>query len=427
MLRTTSKLIAASAVVALAAVACGSSKSATPPTGTTSSAPGTSAASGSTSGGDCGGKAVKVGVITDVTGLAASGEAHIEDGLKAGVAAAKDQGCDISYVIGDSKTSPTDVLAAAKKLVTQDKVDVILGSSAVLFGAATYLSQQNIPVVGFPQDGPEWLKAPNMFSNVGLLDTTKVSTTFGKFFKQVGATTLGTLGYSISPTSAESAKSTQISGEAAGLKNGYQNTKFPFGSTDVQPVALAMKNAGVDGVTTSTDPNTSFALVGALKTLGVDLKAVLFPIGYGGDLLEQGGAVAKDIEGAYFSIQFQPIELNTPGTQKFLKYLKDTGGTQAPGLPPYTAYTSLDLLVQGLKNVTGDLSSESIIAGLNKVTSWDAAGLLDEPFNPRDAANVGGPNNCIYIVQVKSGKFNLVDGLDPICGEVIPGKTVDAS
>ena len=425
MVRTTSKVLAASAVIAMAAAACGSSSkgggTTTPSTGATTGAA-TGAASGS-----AGGKSIKVGVITDVTGLAASGEAHIEDGLKAGVAAAKDAGYNITYVIGDSKTSPTDVLAAAKKLVTQDKVDVILGSSAVLFGATTYLTQQGIPVVGFPQDGPEWLKSPNMFSNVGLLDTTKVTTTFGKFFKSAGATTLGTLGYSISPTSAESAKSTQVSGEAVGLKNGYQNTKFPFGSTDVQPVALAMQKGGVDGVTTATDPNTSFALVGALKTLGVTLKAALFPIGYGGDLLEQGGAVAKDIEGAYFTVQFQPIEMNTPGTQKFLKYLKDTGGTQAPGLPPYTAYTSLDLLVQGLKNVTGDLTGPNIIAGLNKVTSWDAAGLLDKPFNPRDAANVGGPDNCIYIVQVKSGKFNLVDGLDPVCGEIIPGKTVDAS
>ncbi|HVU72691.1 MAG TPA: ABC transporter substrate-binding protein [Mycobacteriales bacterium] len=423
MLRTTSKVIAASAVIAIAAAACGSSKSSTTPptTGTTTgAAPATGAATGVSGGG----KAIKVGVITDVTGLAASGEAHIEDGLKAGVAAAKDQGYDISYVIGDSKTSPTDVLAAAKKLVEQDHVDVILGSSAVLFGATTYLTSKNIPVVGFPQDGPEWLKSPNMFSNVGLLDTTKVTTTTAQFFKDRGATTVGAIGYSISPTSAESAKAAGVSAEAVGLKAGYINSKVPFGSTDVQPIALAMKNAGVDAVTTATDPNSSFALLGALKALNVNLKAAMLPIGYGGDLLEQGGAIAKDIENAYFTVQFQPIEMNTPGTQKFLKYLKDTGGTQAPGLPPYTAYTSLDLLVQGLKNVSGDLTSANIIAGLNKVTSWDAAGLLDKPFNPRDPANSGGPNNCIYIVQVVGGKFQLVSGADPVCGQPIPGKTV---
>ena len=419
MVRTTSKVIAASAVIAIAAAACGSSKTSPPKTGTNSNAP-----SGATSSGGGGGKSLKIGVLTDVTGLAASGEAHITDGIKAGIAAAKDAGYDITYVVGDSATSPTSVLDAAKKLVTQDHVQVVIGSSAVLFGASTYLTQQNIPVVGFPQDGPEWLASKNMFSNVGLLDTTKVTTTGGQFFKDRGATTVGAIGYSISPTSAESAKATGVSAEAVGLKAGYINSKVPFGSTDVQPIALAMKNAGVDAVEPSTDPNSSFALLGALKSLGVNLKAALLPIGYGGDLLEQGGATAKDIDNAYFTVQFEPIEMNTPGTQKFLQYLKDVGGTQAPGLPVYTGYTSLDLLVQGLKNVTGAFTSQNIIDGLAKVTSWDAAGLLNQPFNPRDPKNSGGPNNCLYIVQVVSGKFQLVSGADPVCGQPIPGKTV---
>ena len=87
------------------------------------------------------------------------------------------------------------------------------------------------------------------------------------------------------PTSVEAAKSNGVSAEAAGLKTGYIDAHFPFGSTNVQPTAIAMKNAGVDAITPEVDPNTSFALINALRTLGATPKVALLPIGYGADLL----------------------------------------------------------------------------------------------------------------------------------------------
>ena len=212
-------------------------------------------------------------MITDVSGPAASGEAHIEDGLKAGVYAAAQQGYKIKYVIADSQTNPAAVQAAARKLVTQDHADVVLGASAVFFGAAPYLTAQGVPVVGFAEDGPEWLTSKNMFSNGGKIDTSKVTTTYGLLAKDLGASTVAAVGYSISPSSAESAKGAGVSAQAVGLKVGYINSKFPFGSTNVQPLAAAMKGAHVDAVFPNVDPNTSFALLTALKDEGVQAQA----------------------------------------------------------------------------------------------------------------------------------------------------------
>ena len=56
--------------------------------------------------------------------------------------------------------------------------------------------------IAAPEDGPEWLTSKNMFPVYGYLDTTKVSTVYGQFFKMDGVTTVGALGYSISPSSA---------------------------------------------------------------------------------------------------------------------------------------------------------------------------------------------------------------------------------
>jgi ABC-type branched-subunit amino acid transport system substrate-binding protein len=222
-------VVAAAMVVSLAAAACSSS-------------------SKSSAGSTGGGHTLTVGIITDVTGPAASGNKSSIQGMEAAAnTLAKNAGYHLNFVIGDSQTSPAAVLAAAKKLVLQDHVAAVLPVSAVMFGAASYLTQQGVPVVGAPEDGPEWIPSHNMFPIYGYLDTTKVGTTTGDFFKMEGVNVVGAIGYSISPSSAEAAKSAAAASQQAGLKVGYLNANFPFGSTNVQPEALAMKSAGVDG------------------------------------------------------------------------------------------------------------------------------------------------------------------------------------
>src|SRR5258708_14143603 len=112
--------------------------------------------------------------------------------------------------------------------------------------------------------------------------------------KSQGATKCASLGYAGSPSSALAAVGFNKSCEMVGLKSGYLNTQFPFGSTNVGPIALAMKAAGVDGLFLPTDPSTSFALIVALHLLGVKRKAPPLPPGYGRELL----ASYPDIWGA---------------------------------------------------------------------------------------------------------------------------------
>ncbi len=266
------RAIAAAGVALLILGACSSSKSSS--TGTTAPAGSTSgSSSGSSSGG---GKTITVGVLGDFSGAAASGNTTYVNGIKAGIVLANRDGYTIKYVLADTQTSPTAALAAAKKLVTQDHVPIVLAQSAITFAAAPYLNSQHIPVIGVAEDASEWATDLNMFPIGGALHITAVTTTLGQVFKLLGATTVGTLGYGISPSSADSAAGGTKSAEAAGLKNGYLNTNFPFGSTNVQPIALAMKAAGVDAFYASVDPNTGFALITALRQGGTTSRRPSF-------------------------------------------------------------------------------------------------------------------------------------------------------
>ncbi len=386
-----------------------------------------STSSGSGSGGS--GKTYTVGVLTDATGIASTNNGSSVQGVKAGTVYASRNGYKINYVVADTGSSPSGVLTAMQKLVEQDHVFAVVSVSSLTFLNSSYLTSQGVPVVGLAEDGPEWITAPNMFSAFGPIDFTKVATTSGLIFKNLGASNVGSLGYSISPSSASAAQAVGISAQNEGLKAGYVNSNFPFGSTNVGPVILAMQSAGVDGVSGSVDSNTFFSLVTGLKQAGVNVKVALSPTGYGGDLTQGGPGAVQSAQGVYFLSSFEPVEMNTPATRQFQRDLKATGVNGDPTFGEYGGYTSMALLVAGLQAAGSNPTQAGLIRALSGIKSFNAAGLFGShtlDLSQRTKTIIG-VDNCYWITRLSGSKFDLVPGMDPICGSVIPGKTVSVS
>ncbi len=405
--------ILAAALVAVAS-ACSSSKHASSTSGTT--------VAGSSS---SGGSTMTIGVLTDGTGAASSGNQTSITGAKAGgVIAAKD-GIKLKFVEADTQSSPTGALTAAQKLVDQDHVNAVIAVSALAFGGASFLTKEGVPVVGAAEDSTEWVTSPNMFGVFGDNDSTKVSTTLGSFFKMEGVTNLGSVGYGISPQSAAAAKGAALSAQAEGIKVGYLNANFPFGSTNVQPEALAMKSAGVDGFTAPVDPNTGFAFVSALRQLGVPPKVALLPTGYGGDLTQAGPGALQSGQGVYFYISFEPVEMHTAATEQFQQALNAVGVTSDPTYAEYEGYASVAMLLQAYQKTGANPSHSALISALNGIQSFNALGLLgSHSFAPGAHLSVpGSPGNCLYVTKLNGSSFDLVPGADPICGTPVPNAT----
>jgi branched-chain amino acid transport system substrate-binding protein len=400
-------VLAASAFVA----ACGSS-------GKSSSSSGSGGSSGHT---------YRIGVITDLTGPVSSPNKYLPTAIKAGALAAAAEGYTIKYDVVDGQSSPTGELAAAQRLVTQDHVLAVIAISDLTFAAAPYLAAHGIPVIGGAVDGTEWNTYRNMFSIFGYPDYSKVLKTSGQFFKTVGATNIGTIGYGTVPSSAESAKGIAISSQVAGLKAGYVNAQFPLGSTNVGPAVLAMKNAGIDGLAVEVQRNTGFAIISSLRQQGLNLKAPVLADGYGQDLLSSGPAAIQNAQNVYFSLGWEPVEMHTPATEKFQAALKNAGFSGEPGLPEYLAYTSMDGLVIGLKGAGANPTQASLIDALLKVRKYDGAGLFgDHSIGfAMDQRGVGGAgaDNCLWFTLLKGNSFTLVPGADPVCGPVVAGRT----
>lgn len=276
-----------------------------------------------------------MGILTDVTGLASSGNKTSVQGVQAGTVLAKRNGYTIKYVVADTTTNPASVLPAAQKLVQQDHVFAVIAVSALTFSAAPFLTSQGVPVVGVAEDGTEWITSNNMFSAYGYTDPRLVTTTYGQYFKMEGGTNLGSLGYSISPSSAEAAKSAAASAQQAGLKT---------------------------------------------------------------------------------------------ATQQFQSDLKSAGVTTDPTYAEYAGYSSIALLVQGLQGAGSNPSQSSLINALSHITNFNSAGLFgSHSINLSQRIGSSGPDNCYWFAKYSGTTFQPVSGATPLCGTIVPGKTVSPS
>ena len=409
-------IVAGLAVAVLVVTACSSS-----------SKPSSSSATTAPAGSQSGGPTYTIGVLTDLSGPGSNTGDTTEQGIKAGIGLANTEGFHIKYVMADTGTSPTGALTAAKKLVEQDHVLAVMQISVVGFGAAPYLASKGIPVIGGNVDGPEWITSRNMFSVLGYQDYTKVQTTYGVVMKKLGMTNVGGVAYGIEPASYDVVKSWAASAELAGLKVGYLNTQLPFGDTNLGPVAIQMKNAGVDGTYNAVVTSTSFALVEAMEQEGMKSKAIQ-ATGYGGDLTGGGPGASQAAQGVYFLLGYEPVELQTPATQQFVNSLKSYANwNQDPTLSEYLGYLSIDALVQGLKLTGPNPTQAALINDMLTITNYSATGLWGGhtvSFALNTRGTVAAADNCTWITQYRGSTFYPVAGLSPQCGEQVPGKSI---
>jgi branched-chain amino acid transport system substrate-binding protein len=423
--RTGAKLVAVAMAVSVAAAACSSSK----PASTTGSASSTPGASQTSTGQTTTGQTITIGVLGDISGI--DGSPIVLKGIEAGIGLAAKEGYNIKYVVGDTQTSPAGAQTAAERLVEQDHVFAVVAISGIAFAAAPFLTSHNIPVVGVAEDSTEWITSRNMFSVIGTEDYSKAVTTYGEFWKRVGAKRIGTLGLSVAPSAKQSAKGAAVSAEWAGLSAPYVNPNFPFGSTNVGPVAIAMKNAGIDGLTTAVTPNINYLLLTALEQQGVTLKGALLPTGYGGDLETAGAPAQQAAQGAYFLTGQEPVEMHTAATQRLQDALRTYAGvTGEPTFEEYWGYESIDGVVTGLKAAGPHPTQQSFMNAMLSIRSYNPGGLYGDQtvgFAMDQRGKTAGVNNCFWITRYEGTSFQLVPGMDPLCGSIIPGKTVSAS
>ncbi len=237
-----------------------------------------------------------------------------------------------------------------------------------------------------------------------------------QIMKKLGGTKSATLAYGASASSTASAKTLQeYAVPSQGLEAVYTNSTVDFGTSDVGPLVLGIKNSGADTAYLPLVAASNLAIIQGLAQNAVDMKALVMPTGYGQDLLDQPVAQTLGPK-QVFTTLFAPVELKTKATKQFQSDLKKYAGlTGVPDFAQYMGYATAELTILGLQQAGATPTRQGFVDGLRKLGSYDAGGLACGPIDFSTTHYGTYPiDGCTYYVTVKNGKFVVGNGGKPL-------------
>ena len=375
-------------------------------------------------------KEIKIGYIFSKAGIAGSTFENAGNGFDARIKAQNAKGGvngrKIAVTTVDD-SGATNNLVATQALVQNDKVFAVVNNSPFAFLSYRFLLDNGVPMLGGGYDGPEYGQPGNeklisILGNASPVYGAQYKPGFVELMKKNGAKNIGTVAYGASASSAASAKNLQkYTVPQAGLNPAYTNTTVDFGTTDVGPLVLGMKNAGVDAVYLPLVLSTNLAIIQTAAQNNLKFKLAVLATGYGQSLLDQPAAQTIGPE-VLFPTTWAPVELQNAATKQFVANVtKYTSYRGVPDFGVYSGYLAADLLIKGLQAAGKNLTRDGYITATKGLNTWDAAGLACQPVDVSAQGFGTAPKTlCAWYLQIKNGKFVLYPNTKPIKGTLIP-------
>ncbi|WP_328619842.1 ABC transporter substrate-binding protein [Streptomyces sp. NBC_00354] len=409
MLRPIRTLAAAAAALALVS-ACNSASN--------SSSPRTSDAGAAANFRGVSDRSIKVGGIVSMTSASGYSKKDTDLGAKARYMRANAEGGiygrTIEYLgAEDDGQDPAKNMAAARKLVQQDKVFAISPMSSVTFSGADFLEQEKVPTFGWGTlpsfCGPKYIYGFN-----GCL-VPSPGGTLNQTWPEGIAQILGQAeGKSVAVIANDSdagkfgIRTFQQGFASAGFKVAYAKASVP---------ATAVPSdwsAYVKEILESNDGKAPDAVVSVMQTPNnIGLFTALKRSGYKGLLSDptdyDPGLLAKDatkqaLDGVHVLLQFEPFESTSPAMTRFKADIKAASGGQDVPLNMHmlTGYMSADLFVSIAQKAGKDLT---VTHFQNAAQSFSDTGTLvgdrAEPKGQKDSFGCGA------LVQLKNGAYEV--------------------
>ncbi|MFJ1865882.1 ABC transporter substrate-binding protein [Streptomyces sp. NPDC088097] len=374
---------------------------------------------------------IKVGGIVSMTSAAGYSKKDTDLGAKARYMRANAEGGvngrRIDYIgAEDDGQDPGKNLAAARKLVQQDKVFAVAPMSSVTFTGADFLEQEKVPTFGWGTlpsfCGPRYIYGFN-----GCLVPSPGGTLNQTWPEGIAQVLGGAAGKSVAIIANDSdagkfgIRTFEQGFTSAGFKVSYAKASVPATAvpSDWSPYVKELL-AGTDGkapdavVSVMQTPN-NIGLFTALKRGGY--KGVLTdPTDYDPGLLAKE-ATKQALDGVHVLLQFEPFESNDPKMTRFKADIKAASGGQDVPLNMHmlTGYMSADLFLSIAQKAGKDLTLAHFQNAAQSFSDTDTlVGDRAEPKGQKDSFGCGA------LVQLKNGTYEV--SVPFKCHEPIPFK-----
>ncbi|CUU60547.1 ABC-type branched-chain amino acid transport system, substrate-binding protein [Parafrankia irregularis] len=365
---------------------------------------------------------VRVGVVYTDSGALSAPFAPARAGFEARLAVENEKGGvngrRIVYQPRDDGGSTAGNLAVSRDLVANYGAFAILQSSATTSGAAKYLADEKIPVIGISAE-EVWSSYRNMFAFAYLASKGLPVDTFGRFVKEHGGTRAMVIGTSTRLTGSDLNSHMVKSLRGTGVQIDEANPVVEFlpGVTSAARLAQRMVDQKIDTVVSGGAAADIAEVVSAARNAGVRLKVVLTATAPDAALLEQYGQV---LAGLVFFEPFTPFESENPGLDAYHKAM----ARHAPEIsdPNQTvalaAYINADMLIRGLQEAGPCPTRQGFIDRLRQVHDYTAGGLV--PTTDFEA-DFGQLRACYAFVRVAADAKHF-EVIDPnYCGTRLSG------
>lgn len=339
---------------------------------------------------------IKIGVIAPLTGDVAQYGVAVRDGVQLKVdeinAAGGINGKKIELVIADSKADVQEAINIFKKMVSQDKVNLVIGEviSSTSIAISDLAQSSKTPLISASATALDFTKGKDFVFRTTFTDPFQGVAT-AKYAKEKGIKSVAILTNSSSDYSIGLAEAFKNQATADGLT--VIEEKYTKDDKDFKSILTKIKGQNVEAIFVPDYYNTNGLILTQAGELG--LKAQ-FLGGDGWDGIQTNfGQIA---EGAIFSSQFAPDDPDEI-VQNFMttfkaKYNKDAAIFEALG------YDTAVVVENALKNAK-DLSGESIKTAL---AATDNLPLITGAFKFDADRN---PEKKVTFIEVKGGKLTL--------------------
>src|SRR5271165_2977546 len=379
------------------AVSAGAQDTTTTAAATTTSAPGITPTS------------VTVGSISTLTGPIASNFESLVPGIQAyfdyvnahgGVNGRK---LVLAHNLDDGG-NPSQFNTLAHTLIDQDHVFAVVGIATAFF-SPNYFVETKTPVFGYNVTG-NWAGPPNLFAVGGSTQCYTCGVpAINWWVHQVHGTNVGIVALGVKSSNG-SCMAFANGLEKGGVKVGYTDDAVSYGG-NLAPDVQRMQSAGVNAILTCMDVNDNLSMARAIQQYGFKGVKQLWLNGNDQSTLDQYQNI---MQGIYFSIAHVPFIYTStapatyPGLVAYLAAMKKYQPHWAYDEVAIQGWESAALFAQGLKAAGPNPTQASLVAAVNKISSFSAGGLTG-PVNWTTAHTISSLPYCNAFIVAKGDQF----------------------
>jgi branched-chain amino acid transport system substrate-binding protein len=325
------------------------------------------------------------------------------------------QGRQVKLKIVDDASNQDTVVSDYTKLITQDKVDLVLGTfSSLLNFPASAVAEKNGYVFVEPAGG-----APTMFSRgFKYLFFAQPATAphqadvFVDYIKSLpDAQRPKTAAYPTQddPFTRPVIESMQKQLEALGVKTVFSSV-YPADTTNFQTIANTLKNKKPDLIAQGAVFEDGVGLVRSLKQLGYTPKALFQTSAPSNAGQYSDGIGAANTEGVFYTVSWNE-QATTPLNKEFVAAYGKAYGAALPAEDAADAFAAAQTLQAAVKATKG--------FDQDKIKDWLHGNQVQTILGPLSWSDKGEPQGDFILAQWQSGKVQVVGPKDAATSDTI--------